>query len=204
MFDAGRRSLFAFSSKRMRPVSSDATFIPTIAGANSGVRNTAEMRACNSDNVLVGDAILDWAFAEIGEGAACGGCALVEVGPGPGLAKGVSVGVGVGVGEALGVAVARRSRFGVCCAGAKVSAAGVRASSKRKLISLDMLLLLIVFNFNALGNLTLLRRRRWLLRFILTNSTHQCRKSRVVSKRCPVWIVLEARAVFISQGNRAG
>jgi hypothetical protein len=68
------------------------------------------------------------------------------MGPELGLARGV--GVGIGVGEAVGVAVARRSRFGVCCAGAKVIAAGVSASSKRKLISLDKRLLLVIFTFN--------------------------------------------------------
>src|SRR5437773_8384437 len=118
MFDAGRRSLCAFSSKITRPVSSDATLIPTVAGANSGSRNTAAMRACNSNNVFVGEATFGWPLGAVSEGVACGIGVLIEVGSELGPAKGVAVGVGVG--EAVGVAVARRSRFGACCVGAKV------------------------------------------------------------------------------------
>ena len=120
--------------------------IPTVAGANSGVRNTAAMRACNSNNVFVGEATFGWPLGAVSEGVACGIGVLIEVGSELGPAKGVAVGVGVG--EAVGVAVARRSRFGACCAGAKVIAAGVSASSKRKLINLDKRLLLVIFTFN--------------------------------------------------------
>src|SRR5688500_3500116 len=51
MFEAGRSSFVAFSSKRVCPVSSDTTFKPTMAEANSGFASTSEIFDCNSGSV---------------------------------------------------------------------------------------------------------------------------------------------------------
>src|SRR5258708_629463 len=98
MLDAGRRSLFAFDSKRTRPVSRDATFIPTIACANSGFCSMSEIRACNSARVCV-------VLATLTAGEACG--------LGTGLAIGLAIGLGAGI--ATDGALTFRSREGCCC-----------------------------------------------------------------------------------------
>src|ERR1041385_4248835 len=85
MFEAGRRSLFAFSSNRTCPVSSEETLIPTIAEDKSGLASMSEMRDRNSARLFVGST-----FNE-GAGDDCG------------------LGMGVGVGEAVACGVA-----GVC------------------------------------------------------------------------------------------
>jgi len=54
MFEAGLSSLAAFSSKRTRPVSRDATFIPTIADASSGFARISWIRVWSSGSVFGG------------------------------------------------------------------------------------------------------------------------------------------------------
>src|ERR1700674_4482427 len=109
MLDAGRSSLFAFDSNRIRPVSSDATLIPTIACANSGFCRISEIRACSSATVCVGVEILIVGEAwGVGTGLASG-LAI-------GLRLGVELGVGLGVGLATAGTPTFRSRDGCCCA----------------------------------------------------------------------------------------
>src|ERR1043165_3537907 len=56
MFDAGRNSLSELLSKSTRPVSSELTLTPTIAGASSGFARIWEIRVCNSATVFGGAA----------------------------------------------------------------------------------------------------------------------------------------------------
>src|SRR6266705_6628769 len=96
MFEAGRSSLFAFSSKSTRPVSSDAILIPTIADARSGLRKISAMRVCSSASVFVVLAIR---------------AAVVGVGVGVGVPTGDELGLGIGAGVGLGEGVTCRSRW---------------------------------------------------------------------------------------------
>src|SRR5215470_1354224 len=66
MFEAGRRSLFAFSSNRTRPVSSEETLIPTIAADKSGLASMSEMRERNSARLFVGSAFNEGAGNDCG------------------------------------------------------------------------------------------------------------------------------------------
>src|SRR2546425_9440313 len=95
MFEAGRNSLFAFSSKSTRPVSSDATLIPTIADASSGLRKISAMRVCSSASVFVVLAIR-----------------AAVVGVGVGATTGDELGLGAGAGVGLGEGVTFLSRCG--------------------------------------------------------------------------------------------
>ena len=83
MFEAGRKSLCAFSSNNTRPLSSDTTLMPTIAAASSGRRKMSEMLICKAGSVFV-------VVATFGPG--------VGVGDGAGDAAGVGVGVGTTAG----------------------------------------------------------------------------------------------------------
>jgi hypothetical protein len=82
MFEAGRRSLFAFSSNRTWPVSSEETLIPTIAEDKSGLASMSEMRDRNSARLFEGSDFSEGVgdgFGEAdGEGLGCG-VAAVEV-----------------------------------------------------------------------------------------------------------------------------
>src|ERR1043166_8314383 len=93
MFEAGRRSLLAFSSNRIWPVSSEVTLIPTIADDKSGLARMAEMRERNSARLFVG--------SDFNEG----------VGDRCGLATGLGLGEGVVCAVAGGCS--RRSRSAV-------------------------------------------------------------------------------------------
>ena len=104
MFDAGRKSLCEFSSKRTRPESSDTTLIPTIAGASSGRRKTSEMLVCKACNVRV---VVATRGAGVGDAVGTGS------GVGVGLGLGTIAGVGVGVGIGAGLVTTFRSRCGV-------------------------------------------------------------------------------------------
>jgi hypothetical protein len=97
MPDAGRNSLFEFSSKRILPVSAEVTFTPTNAWASDGRRKTSRIRVCNSARLRVVVAVV-LAIAGVGETE------------GAGNAAGDATGVGVGD------ASTRRSRCGCCWA----------------------------------------------------------------------------------------
>ena len=103
MFEAGRKSLFAFSSKSTRPVSSETTLMPTIAACNSGFLRIEAMRLCSSESVFVVSA-RNGARAGVGAGDGCADWT------GVGLVAGA--GVGEGVGLAVWDALALRSRCG--------------------------------------------------------------------------------------------
>src|SRR5262245_56859750 len=91
MFEAGRRSLAAFSSNKTRPVSSETTLMPTIADDSSSLLRISVMRICSSARVFVGFEVLDPGVTETGvdevEGATTGDC--VGVGDGDGVAGAV-------------------------------------------------------------------------------------------------------------------
>jgi hypothetical protein len=80
MFEAGLRSLFAFSSNRTWPVSSEETLMPTIAEDKSGLASMSEMRDRNSARLFVGSdfndgAGGDWGLATgvgLGDAVVCG------------------------------------------------------------------------------------------------------------------------------------
>ena len=78
MFDAGRKSFAAFSSNSTRPLSSETTFIPTIAEANSGFARISKIHAFSSESVFAGVVVVPG----VGEGAGLGdglACAAAEL-----------------------------------------------------------------------------------------------------------------------------
>ncbi|OLE54475.1 MAG: hypothetical protein AUG51_08175 [Acidobacteria bacterium 13_1_20CM_3_53_8] len=113
MFEAGRNIFPEFSSNRSAPVSSDATFTATSAGAISGLSSISRMRARNSMGVLGAGCV----------GVGCG----VEVCAGVGEATGVGTTLGtimrgVGDGDATFIPIEEERGNGVgdACAGTTV------------------------------------------------------------------------------------
>jgi hypothetical protein len=102
MFEAGRRSFAALSSNNTRPVSSEATLMPTIAGSSSVFLKILEILFCSSESVLVVVAALEDPTAVV-EGETCGTSAGLDssASGGEGFGPGVEVGKGVGVGVTL-------------------------------------------------------------------------------------------------------
>src|ERR1043166_7975253 len=72
MFEAGRRSLFAFSSNRTCPGASEETLIPTIAEDKSGLASMSEMRDRNSARHFVGSTFNEGAGENCGLAAGVG------------------------------------------------------------------------------------------------------------------------------------
>jgi hypothetical protein len=100
------------------PVSSEATLIPTVAGASSCFRKTSVIRDCSSAIVLVVFEIFAW--DEFGVGEADG---LLT-----------ASGVGVGLGDGDGDTVTCRSRPGLCCALLEGTVAKSNAINRSQLI----------------------------------------------------------------------
>ena len=114
MFEAGLRSFAAFSSNKTRPVSSETTLTPTIAGESSGLRSMSVIRLWSSASVFVGFEVFGPELTGVAEaaGATTGDC------------EGAGVGDGDGVTDARAGAVDLRSR----CALAVKFATGIVAN----------------------------------------------------------------------------
>jgi hypothetical protein len=90
MFEAGRRSLKAFSANNTRPVSTEDTFTPMVACTNSGFLRTSEILACSSVSVFVVAKVFEVTAGATGDGDG-DGCS-----DGDGDATGNVEGVGLG------------------------------------------------------------------------------------------------------------
>src|SRR4030095_2758765 len=91
MFEAGLKSLAEFSSNRTRPVSSETTLMPTIAGDNSGLRRISVIRVCSSAKVFVEFAVFAFDSTAAGAGEETGAAAGDGEGEGDGEAVGTVV-----------------------------------------------------------------------------------------------------------------